>query len=344
AQTCYLHALRDGLVTMNLKPGTCWSAPLASPLQTEPCTTLSSLFSGATCVHVADQTFQKDPFLLKEEKIHLLGISSNLQKLLSKEPALPSKSLKGFFIPHPIIQSLQWKSFIQLQGLEKIPSFQALVDNSLGGITLFSKPALDFSLYLKPSFAATWSLKDLNNSGDDSLTGFGRFHPSVSTKENNKHDYNLLVSHIEKNCLISSTLQPCREGITVPIKNIEKSISQLPFVEACMLHHPSKMGSILSNSLILLVFVNPLKNDLVNKMQPTWIQEINQQISSSIGSHYLPDRIEFYCLTPKKIDSSIDRDWCAQQYDRGFFSMKRKAQLYLFISILRKLAMEAVTK
>ncbi len=345
AQTCYLHSLRDGLLTLNLKPGVTFCAPLTSPLQSEPCTTLSTLLSGATTLHVTDQTLQKDPLLLKEEKIDILGISPQLRELWSIAPSLTSKHLKGFFIPLSTSRSHHWSPFIQLQRLEQTPSFQILVDNSIGGIALFSKPTLNLAnIYVKPSLGTPWSLKNLDPNRDDSVSGFGRFYPTLSSKENSQHDYNLLLSHIEQSCLVSSTLKPCLDGVTIPIDNIENAVSQLPFVQSCLLHHTAKMGSIFSDSLVFLIFVDPLKNDLVDKMRLKWSQDINHQISQLVGSHFIPHSIEFYALSPHEKDSSIDREWCADQYQRGLLSMKRENQLNLFLSIVKNLAKQVLGK
>ena len=340
AQTCYLHALRDGFMIYNLKPEVSWATPLASQILSEPCHTLASLICGATKVCIADEILLKDPELLKEEKIHLLGVSAKLLKEWPKNLSL--KTIKGIYTSPTLFHTKEWKSFLVAQNLEKIPVSQIWEDNSSGGVVFFSKPAQNStSLHLKPNLGASWSVKDLR-SQEVSLSGFGQFSLDFLPEENRKQNSNFLFAFQQGDGVMSGTLAPCVQGVTIPIKKIESAIAELPFVESCMLHPVKMMGSIFTHRLVLLVFIDPLKNELLNSMPPQWREEISLQIGKKIGTLFCPDIIEFYALAPKIIDSSIDRDWCAEQYDRGMLSMKRKTQFYLFLSIVRKLARKGV--
>jgi hypothetical protein len=80
AQTLYLHSLRDAFFTLNLLQHPFWATPLACPLRTEPFHTLTSLLCGTTRIFVSDESIQKDPTLLQDERISL-GISWGADKV-----------------------------------------------------------------------------------------------------------------------------------------------------------------------------------------------------------------------------------------------------------------------
>jgi hypothetical protein len=335
AHTTYLHALRDGLLTLNLRPGVTHGTLHSCPIRSEPCSTLMTLLSGATLVHVAETELAKDPEIIKNEKFHLLEIAPAHQKLWAKTPGAP-KQLKAFY-KTPLHHHLHaWRFFIQANKLEAAAAFHLLLDNSLGGIVFFSKPTtkeLDF--YLKPSLGTPWTFKDLMT-GDDSIKGFGLFSLKTTSQENNSVMSNLLVSQMDKNCLISSALLPSREGVTIPIELIEEATGELPFVESSVLYTFPKMGETAYHQCILLVFVNPLKKAIPDELKQQWSQQISDQISLEVGAAFVPDYLEYYPLMPKMNAGAIDRNWCIEQYNRGFLSKKTKLPIYQMLNMLKK--------
>jgi hypothetical protein len=335
AHTTYLHALRDGLLTLNLRPGISYGTLHACPIRSEPCSTLMTLLCGATYAHAAEAALFKDPEIIKNERFHLIEISPSLQKLWAKTPAAP-KQLKGFY-KTPLHHHLHaWRFFIEANKLESVPTFHLLLDNSLGGVVFFSKPTtkeLDF--YLKPSLGTPWTFKDLIT-GEDSHKGFGEFSVGTSCKENNTIPSNLLVSQMDKNCLISSALLPTREGVTIPIELIEEAAQELPFVESCILYTFPKMGETAHHQCVLLVFVDPLKKEISDEMKQAWSQQISAQISTEAGPAFVPDHIAYFALIPKMQGSNPDRNWCIEQYNRGFLSKKAKLPIYQILNMLKK--------
>lgn len=335
SHTTYLHALRDGLLTFNLKPGAAHGMLHACPIRSEPCSTLMTLLSGATLFHVAEASLLKDPEIIKNEKCNLLEIPPMGQKLWSKTPGLP-KQLKAFY-KTPLHHHLHaWRFFVQTNKLEDVPAFHVLLDNSLGGVVFFSKPTtkeLDF--YLKPSLGTPWSFKDLMT-GEDSFKGFGLLSVRTACKENNDAISNLLVSQIDKNCLISAAFLPSREGVTLPIEMIEDAVAELPFVDHCLLNTFPKMGETAYHQCLLLVFVSPLKKELPQELKDQWTQQIADQISLEVGTAFVPDHIEFYPLMPKMNETGIDRNWCLEQYNRGYLLKKTKLPIYRMLHMLKK--------
>lgn len=295
AEMSYLHALRDGRITLNLGPGVRWASFLSCPLRAQPCSTLMTLLSGATLFH-------GDP---NSEKLDLLELSP--AKPLQPFP----KRLKGYYKSPVHAHSSFWKAF-----LEEVPFFHLLLDNSFGGALFFSKPVLkEFSPFFKPAPALAWQLKALSPASPE----MGPF----ALKE--KPPTNFILAHIDRNTLISGTVQPCKEGITLPVEKIEKAVSQLPFVKHCFLYSTLKLGEVATYRTTLLTFTEPGK-----PIQTEWTEAIQKQISEEVGSGFLPDQIEFYPLIP------LDRVRCKEQFSQGLLNQKRSSPLYQLIHILKK--------
>lgn len=332
AQTVYLHALREALFTLNLVQHPYWAAPLACPIRTEPCSTLISLLSGATKLYVSDEGIKSNPELLQDERIHLIGFSKELKQLWSQTNGLPTRYLKHCYKNPLEIESQAWKTFISLNKLEKIPQFNLIMDNASGGGILFSNPTVDlYNVFLQPSLGSSWYLSHINKSGQESLTGFGIFEIEQLNSSN------LTVSQIETHLMLTGLVEPSRFGVTFPIEQIQESIAELSFVEDCMLHHFSKAGSVFSRYFVLLVFVNPLNSKVEEEI---WTEEIKNHLTSSLGSGYLPDKIEYFSLVPRKNILGVDRNWCAHQYNSGLLLEKKNLLQYKIMSALKKMIRE----
>jgi hypothetical protein len=334
AETTYLHALRDGLLTLNLQSETTWANPLSSPILAEPFHSLSALLSGANLMHVSDALLHQDPLILKDKKIQVLGISKELLNLWSQYPGCPSKSLKCCYIS-PFERALPlWNTFTHLNELDKVPCFQAWTDNSSGGFMLISKP-FSSEPYLKPSLGSPWLLMDVSSAGTPSQTGFGRFLPLASPKETNA-----ILSHIHQDVLITATDDPAKEGISLPLHHIEQSLRTLPFIQECAICPIPQPSLLADTKLIFLIFIDPLKNDIADKTKQEWTHAIHTHITQGFGPFFLPDAIEYFCLIPKKTGAHIDKAWCFTQYTSGLLTKKNRLQVYQLLSMLKKLSQD----
>ncbi len=345
AHTTYLHALRDGLFTLNLKPETPYIAPLACPLRSEPCLSLSTLLSGATLMHVSDEALLKDPLILKDKKPHVMSIARHLLELWAKEPGCPSKQLKCFSIS-PIDRHFSfWKTFLQTNELDKIPYFQAWTDNSLGGFALISKPGTNTTdFFVKPSPGTHWHLQDLVRSKEPFSSGFGLFAPTLSSEENSAKETNFVLSNLDIDCLIVSTDKPAREGVTIPTQKLEEALCQLSFVKHALVYTFQKPGAIAHSQLTFLIFVDPLKNDISDTTKQEWSSTVCDHIIKQIGTAFLPDSIEYFVLAPKMKGLHIDKVWCLNQYAKGLLTQKNRLQVYQMLSMLKKLTQDALSQ
>ena len=329
----YLHALREALFTLNLVQNPYWAAPLACPIRTEPCNTLTSFLSGSTKVYVPEEVIKRNHLVIEDEKINILGISNDLEQLWRQGTGVPTRYLKYCYKNPVEIPNQFWKSFVQLNQLEKIPKYDLLMDNALGGAILCSRPSLDsFNVYLKPVFGTPWYLSDYNGTSKEALTGYGVFQ-----LEEQPPLGNFTATQVENQLMLTGTICPARAGVTFPTVQVEETIAGLPFVEDCMLHPFSKPGTALSHCCVLLVFINPLSEDVSEADREQWTQEIKSRISSNMGTGYLPDKIEYFSLIPKRNLLGLDRRWCANQFNSGLLIQKREFSQYKMLGGLKKL-------
>ena len=295
-----------------------------------------SFLSGTTRVYVPDEVIKKNPLAVEEERINIIGISNDLQQLWNQGNGLPARYLKCFY-KNPIEISYQaWKPFAQTHRIEKVPQFDLMMDNALGSAILCSRPTLDaFNVFLRPALGTSWYLSDLNGSDQEALTGYGVFEikeqPSIG---------NYTATQVENQLMLTGVVYPARSGVTFPIEQVEETVAELPFVEDCMLHTIPKAGSALSHCFVLLVFVNPLNEEASDLEKNQWMVEIKSQITLSHGSGYLPDKIEYFGLIPKRNLLGIDRNWCAYQYNSGLLLQKREIPQYKILGSLRKMVQQ----
>lgn len=336
SQTTYLHALRDALFTLNLFQHPYWAAPLSCPIRTEPCSTIMTLLCGVSRVYVSDDAVKNNPLILEDARINLLGLSAELQQLWNQGSGLPARSLKCCY-RSPLDTAYQsWKSFIQLYRLEKTPTFEIIMDNSAGGAVFFSRPSLEpYNFHYKPTLGTSWHLSDFNRSGQETLTGFGIFE---SVQQSGKG--NFTATQVENNLMLTGIVEPSRLGVTFPIDQLEAAVSTLSFVEGCMLHHLLKAGLMFSRYFVLLVFVDPLQAAISKSDIEHWTTEITKKITAELGSGYIPDKIEYFSLMPRKNILGIDRNWCANQFEAGLLVQKRAFPQYQMLGALKKLAQE----
>lgn len=331
AHTTYLYALRDALFTFNLMGHTSWATPLSCPIRTEPCSTFMNFLSGGTKVYVADENIKKNPLILEDARIHMIGISNDLYQLWKQCAGLPKRYLKCCYKNPVEIPYQAWKPFVQTNKIEKIPQFDLFMDNALGGAVLFSKPSLEtFNAFLRPALGISWYLSELNESGQESLNGFGIFEIKEQTSLGN-----YTATQVENQLMLTGVIYPTKQGVTFPMEQVEKSVAELSFVEDCMLHPILQTGTALSHSFVLLVFIDPAKEKISEAESSVWTHTIKEKIGE-IGRGFLPDRIEYFPLMPKRNIFGIDRNWCTNQYKSGLFFKKKDFFQYRLLGELKK--------
>jgi hypothetical protein len=333
ANETYLYPLRDGLLSLNLKQETTWARPLSSMAKEEPCCTLMALLVGATIVHLSDDLIRSNPTRLKDEPIEVIGISSALQQLWLKNPGCPSGKLKLWY-KDPLVGNIhEWTAFNELNRLQKVPSCHLLINKKKGGIILFSQPKpLEALSLIHPSLGSHWTLLQLNGSGDTALGGIGELRLDSSSEDQGY----LILAQMGSEWMVSSATVPMKEGSLYPIKEVEQRIQFLDFVQTCMILPQRHPKDSINSLFVLLIFVPPKKQHLLQNSIDEWTHKLDQIIQQQIGEAFVPDKILFYSIYPKMHQGKVDRKWVQAQYERGLFFRKQRHPLYHSLNLFKQ--------
>lgn len=344
AQDMYLSALRDGFLSLGLKPGMCWAYSSRCSLREQPCNLLMALLCGATTIHIPEKELLATPGLIGAEPIDVLALSASLKNLWLDKPGFPRSKLKFWYRHLADLEDRSWKIFKEKHKIEKTPNSEFIFDNSQGGVILTSIPSFErVHIPVWPALGTPWKLLHPNQSGQDSLFPHGIFqqnpsHPSALHFSSS----NLMLSHLAEGYALSGTLSPNKEGYTIPICEIENGAKALEFCKhVCLITLP-KSHSILDLKLILLVFVSPFDREKLEKEKHNWKQKIHSQIAEEAGSFFVPDHVEFYSILPRMMSGKVDRNWCLDQYISGNLATKRDHKVYYWLNLLRTSIMEEI--
>ena len=320
----FLCPLRDGLITLSLKPGTTWAHPLGLLSQEEPFITLATFLAGATLLLVSDSTLEQDPLFLKETPIEVLSISPRLLELWTQNPGVPKSKLKLWTLS-PLLGNLPQKAaFVEQNALAKIPHLQVHIQTKQGGITLASKtqPYQSF-ISLKPSPGIPWKILELNGSNQVSWEGVGLF----------SLDPSLILGETPDGFVISKIKKPIRKGVTYPSDEIESIIQECEGVHECMIVENQTPLDLIGSRLTLLIFAPDQKEEDISNLN----EKLNILLCKQLGEGNLPDRILSFPLYPRKKDGKLDRQWVLGQYHEGNLSKKTKSSLHLQLSHVRNI-------
>lgn len=338
----YLRALRDGMLLFDLKPGDNFAVPGGHPLVYQPCTLISTLFCGATYVHVELEDLQENPKLLEEIPNLTLGLNGELLELYLKEEPSVLQNLKQWFrSPAEPTNWDKWQLFLTRVGQEKIPFTSVLMEGAFGGSILFSLRRKKFlSLNVLPSPGVDWMLADTNRSGQEALGGFGLYSVQAEEGPEFPGGFIILARH-HKQWFYGGTLEPKRRGMTYPINEVRKALSKLPFLKQCtILSMPSNEGTNFF-LFLLLAFVGPGLEEEISKKKQKWTGEIHSAIATHLAQEFLPDLIQFYPFYGRELEEAeggaVNIEWCRAQYFTGGLHRKSRMDLYRILNRLRYL-------
>ncbi|MDX8431344.1 MAG: hypothetical protein SNF33_06040 [Candidatus Algichlamydia australiensis] len=321
AKNLYFAVLRDAVALLGLVPGSTLAYPLGSSLY-HP-NILNTLFLGARFLHVDSGFLKKNPQCMAKEKVHVFGLSKAAMTLWEETPGVPSSSLKLIYKSPFDQRCFTFKAFAVVNKIEKVSSANLLIDNSAGGVTLFSKLSLDFpELFMLPNIGLSWELSDLKKKEKKSLRNFGSFSVSGMMTP-------LLLVKNDQGYILSDSQVPSRDGKPFPVEKIESAISSIPVIESASLFHAVKGGTIANRVYVLLVFTY--------ERGPSLEEAIHNTILDQVGEAYLPDYIEYYPLHPKTQAGQVDKNWCKEQYATGLLDKKSNIEIYKKLSQLQTL-------
>lgn len=329
AEETYLYALRDGLFPVGLRPGVSWCYPMGCGLKEQPSQLIASMLCGATTVVVKE--LSQHPELLQEHSIDILGISPQLRKHWSEGSQTIPRGVK-FWYRHLCDREDSWSHFAKRHRLDHLPSSGFLVNSSDGGMVLFTIPSVgSYTLACWPAVGSGWTLKPLDR-GSAAAKSYGIFTPQHSEKGD---DGVLILSKAGEQWHLAGSEVPERYGETVPISGIEEVAEALPFVEYALLLPLSGSEAGEAYHYTMLIFVSPLRCELLKEREGVWRGELMAAIEDRQGEAFLPEEIVFYPLYPKLSSSKAERKNILFNYINKILDGKKKINIYNALHSLR---------
>ncbi len=331
----YLAPLRDGMIALGLSPGRTVAAPGFHFLETQPALLLAALLNGATFLHVEPEDIETSPELLIRYPLKAIGISPQVRDILLKT-RLPAGSFWKFWFHNPAESGdlHTWTKFVSALQLEEVLTGNLVWNAAAGGCSLFSfrRPGQPYPFVL-PSAGVPWQLRDMTFRDTESLLDFGILSlavPGLPDEEPRIMPTLLARSHQE--WLPAGAAVSGRSGRYYPRPEVLDVIDMLPLdVYFSIVENVSFSEN--TASFILLVFTGTS----AKAEEATLGRQIRNHIIKEMGTEFVPDRIRFYPLVPRRnTEGGIDHTWCSSEFRNGGLHRKSRHPLYQSLSRLRE--------
>jgi hypothetical protein len=325
AEALWRRALWDGLVVHGLGRSRGLCAPLMDPLRAWQGMYLASLICGATFIHVEREELAADPELLNSVDIHSLGVTVGLRDLVM-EMGTSSLSCKVWFRdPGEELDWEKWREFTGAMSLSAVNCVNLYVE--FGGGLLFSakrKGNWVINQHVLPAPGAPWQLLDINGSGQESLWDSGVFAPGGETS------VDLLLARRRSEWFFAGSQAPSRAVKTYPAEEVVEVVEALDGIEAASVVSllPGEFANVARHHLLVFCGGNPVDQ---NSLRST----IRDQIRFELDATFLPDAVEILLLHVRRVEGSVDHDWCRQQFISGRLYRKAGNPLFAGLTKLR---------
>lgn len=343
----YCAALRDGLLAHGLQPGRTFAAPGADFLQYQPSLLFSTLLLGATYVHVELESVAKSPAAFAALELDTVGVLPRLRDLLL-EAGLEVGKRWGYWWRGVNEESKyqRWHRFTLAAGLQRVPSSNILVDSSAGGALFFSARRRSkhggMSYLVLPSAGTGWGLAPPGAPSAEGAPecgegeGFGVFGPRslVGLPWPCAH----LLQRQEAEWLYAGVSWPAREGRVYPAAEVLACLSGLEFAEGTTVVAHATSDASQPHSFQLLIFVGRARAAELKAAGDAWRRGILGIIDNELSPDCRPDRIEFFALSPRRVEGETDHEWCAELHARGLLRDRESRESYALIDELRDFA------
>lgn len=329
--------LRDALL-LGIHPGDTVAYPFGSLLANQPTLLLCTLLAGATYVHAPPEEIQRNPRILGQTPIRVLGITDRLRDLLLKcPPGLMAETKLWFRNPEEPQQLAAWDRFLQLAPFTSIPHLNMVFDAAAGGSVLFSERRVKrVHGGVLPSPGVPFELKLTTPSGAKSLSGAGVFAPATQTP-----GYMLLAKTPDA-FLYATTITPRRSGRVVATDDVlalSKTTSRIEEAAIVSVPQTEQPGRWL---FVLLLFCGGMDAAAFRQEQVGALkEEIHKRLESGLGPDHLPDEILILPISPRRkkgAQGEVDLDWVQSQFASGILQRKAELSVYRTLSALRAAA------
>ncbi len=340
SNAAFLLALRDGFITLGLRPGEVYAAPDMSLLETQPSLLLAGLLCGATYFHLLPEQIAANPELVTRQPIKIFGVSKKVRDiLLDSQTKVGSVWERWFRNPLESNDFEQWHCFVDAAGLENAYSYNCKWEVALGGCALMSvgrKGRVHMSMLPAPGVA--WTLAEQADTESESITGYGVFCASLpgDSVQEKVATHTLMVMDKGQLFSVGSSVVN-RRGRFFTIDEVLACITKIAENNSVFfsISEVPSMDTAQDSSFVLLVFTGvnvAIDRDALQV-------KINFTISEQMGDEFQPDRVEFFPLFPRFLaEMEIDHNWCREQYMSGRLIHKSKDKIFKLLTLLRACA------
>ena len=358
AAQAHLGALRDGTVTLALRPGDAVAAPGLHRQQHQPGLLLSTLCAGATFVHLSHDDVRRDPSLLDAYPLRTLGLdASTCEALLDARGARSHPWEHVVHNPEEPTDWEAWRELIETQGLSKTAMSTVVFEAASGGAVLTSprRPGTDHLAALMnviPAPGRPWTLLDFTRTGQSCPGDAGVYAPAEppppldgeTEPETTPAEpapiepiYIALGRRRGGEYLYGGTLDPRRSGRVFPTDEVLAALEDCPFLDGASMVVVPSGGATLAQRFVLLGFCGHQSPERFRALGAARRDELERMLATRLGPDFLPDRIELFPLLPRKSDGAVDHAWCQAQYRSGSLYAKARTPLFLRTTELRQL-------
>jgi len=323
------------LIALGLRPGYAFAAPGFHFLEAQPAMLLACLLNGATYVHLEPEQIEKNPELLSASPLRSVGICTRVREILLEHPLDVSKSWTHWFRNPAESSDIEvWQLFIEAMGLQEVYAGNRRWNASLGGCLLFSvsrkgRPTVN----VLPSAGVRWSLTD-PVAGEAGLAGdMGVFSPvEIKQEEPKGFPSPDMIARGRGEWIYIGPRHSGRGGRVYPLDEVIEAVRTVPRCARVTMAAAPVLGGGAGRAFVLLIF----SGDGLSPDQAGLCKAIEGAISREMGGEYMPDRIQFFPLFPRRDEEgAMDHDWCRSQYLTGGLSRKSRGEVYQCLNRLR---------
>jgi hypothetical protein len=327
-------ALCDGLLTFKLGPGEHLAAPGFHLLQHQPALLFATLLRGATFLHLELADLEHEQAPLFEHPLHALGVTPALRDILLRSRGKSLKNVSLWFrSPEEQLDWHAWRMWVRQCGLAEVPHANVLVDGAAGGMVVGSLRRVgDIHTDVFPAAGRSWTLKDLNLSGQEAPGDVGVF--TLLPDKGRPPGYTVL-SRIRRQYHYASTRDARRDGRVYPSAEVVAALGDLPFVAGASVVAVPTGGMTGHHRYVLLVFTGAETQAVAAREAGARQLELRRRLELRLGAEFLPDRLEFYPLYPRRKKGAVDDAWCRSQYLTGALHCKSTDPMFQALTAMR---------
>jgi hypothetical protein len=333
AADAWLGAMCDGLLTFSLGAGEHLAAPGFHFLQHQPALLFAALVRGATFLHLELADLKREPELLAQHPIRALGVCPALRELLLSSKLRSLKNVTHWFRnPEEPLDGKGWREWVSQFGLSKTPTSNVLIDATSGGSVASSLRRIgDIHIDTAPAAGRAWELRDVVSKKP--AAGDVGIYTLLPDKK--RLPGYAILSRMRDQFSYAGTWDVRRGGRVYPAAEVVETLQELPFIAGASVV-PVPTGGMQGHRYVLLVFTGAEPPEFTGEQAGAREQELRHHLELQLGAEFLPDRVEFFPLYPRRgKKGAIDDAWCRSQYATGALHLKSKEPMFQALTAIR---------